>query len=437
MNMNVPAPAPGIKRVVIIGGGIAGISLTRKLVKNKQFQIVLIDKHNYNQFPPLLYQVATSGLEPTAISFPLRKIFRKKKNFFFRMAKLQSVMSDQNKIRTSIGDLEYDYLVLAAGTDTNYFGNEDIIRHTMPLKSVPEALAIRNRILKVMEGVVRMEDSAEKTPYLNFVIVGGGPTGVELAGALAELKRKIFPKDYPDMDIRSMKIYLINGAPRLLESFSEESSARAYKDLEEAGVDIILGAHVTDYDGLQVSCDNGMILESRTVIWTSGVIANPVEGLDASQIGHARRILVDGINRIEGLENVFAIGDQSLLLSDPKYPKGHPQLAQVAIQQGRLLAKNLKQLERNEPTQCFAYRDKGTMATIGRNQAVAEIGNRKFGGFLAWVMWLFVHLFYIVGAKNRVTVLIDWFWGYITYDRPLRTIIESERKNVPVTEEKK
>lgn len=437
MNMNVPAPAPGIKRVVIVGGGIAGISLTRKLVKNKQFQIVLVDRHNYNQFPPLLYQVATSGLEPTAISFPLRKIFRKKKNFFFRMAKLQSVMTEQNKVRTTIGDLEYDYLVLAAGTDTNYFGNEDIIRHTMPLKSVPEALAIRNRILKVMEGVVRMEDSEEKTPYLNFVIVGGGPTGVELAGALAELKRKIFPKDYPDMDVRSMKIYLINGAPRLLESFSEESSARAFKDLEKAGVDIILGAHVTDYDGLQVSCDNGTILQSRTVIWTSGVIANPVEGLDDSQIGHARRILVDGINRIEGLENVFAIGDQSLLESDPKYPKGHPQLAQVAIQQGKLLAKNLKRLEQGKPTRNFAYRDKGTMATIGRNQAVAEIGNRKFGGFLAWVMWLFVHLFYIVGAKNRVTVLIDWFWGYITYDRPLRTIIESEKKNVPVTAEKK
>lgn len=426
MDLNIPESSK--KRVVIVGGGFGGVALARALTRSSTFQTVLIDRNNYHQFQPLLYQVATSGMEPTAISFPLRKVFRKGKDFHFRMAEARAVEPERNVLRTSAGDLHYDYLVLAAGTDTNYYGMENVERHALPLKSVGEALALRNRVLAAMEQAVRTADPAERTELLNFVVVGGGPTGVELAGALAELQRRIFPKDYPELDIAAMKIYLLNAAPRLLEGFSEESSARALKDLRHSGVEVVLGTTVKDFDGHAVTYNDGESIPARTVIWASGVIANALDGISAEQLGRGRRVKVDEYNRMEGTENIFVIGDQCLLTSDPHYPNGHPQVAQVAIQQSRRVAENLLRTAAGQQPEPFAYKDKGSMATIGRNRAVAEIGGRHFGGFFAWALWLLVHLLFIIGVRNRLTVLFDWSWSYLTYDRPLRTIIRPAKK---------
>ncbi|MCC8062042.1 MAG: NAD(P)/FAD-dependent oxidoreductase [Rikenellaceae bacterium] len=426
MDLNIPAPRN--KRVVIVGGGFGGIAAGRVLTRHGEFQTVLVDRNNYHQFQPLLYQVATSGMEPTAISFPLRKVFRKGKDFHFRMAGVEAVDAARNILHTTAGDLHYDYLVLAAGTDTNYFGMESVARHALPLKSVGEALALRNRVLATMELAVRTADAAERAELLNFVVVGGGPTGVELAGALAELQRRIFPKDYPELDISAMKIYLLNAAPRLLEGFSEESSARALKDLERAGVRVVLGATVKDFDGHAVTYNDGESIPARTVIWASGVIANALDGISTEQLGRGRRVKVDEYNRMEGAENIFVIGDQCLLTSDPRYPNGHPQVAQVAIQQGKQVARNLLSSVAGKAPEPFRYKDKGSMATIGRNRAVAEIWGRHFGGFFAWALWLFVHLLFIIGVRNRLTVLFDWSWSYLTYDRPLRTIIRPAKK---------
>lgn len=427
MDLNIPVSDK--KRVVVVGGGFGGVALVRALLRRGRFQTVLIDRNNYHQFQPLLYQVATSGMEPTAISFPLRKVFRKGRDFHFRMTNAKAVDAARNVLHTSAGELHYDYLVLAAGTDTNYFGLENVERHALPLKSVGEALALRNRVLAAMEQAVRTPDRREQAELLNFVVVGGGPTGVELAGALAELQRRIFPKDYPELDIsRSMRIYLLNASPRLLEGFSEESSARALRDLQKGGVEVVLGATVKDFDGHTVFYNEGQTIPARTVVWASGVIADPVEGIGQEHYGHGRRIQVDAFNRMEGSENIFVIGDQCLQTNDARYPKGHPQVAQVAIQQGKTLAANLLRLADNRSPEPFAYKDKGSMATIGRNRAVAEIGGRRFGGFFAWALWLLVHLLFIIGVRNRLTVLFDWSWSYLTYDRPLRTIIRSAKK---------
>lgn len=427
MDMNIPESSE--KRVVIVGGGFGGVALARALCRKGKYQTVMVDRNNYHQFQPLLYQVATSGMEPTAISFPLRKVFRKGRDFHFRMAEVEAVERERNVMRTSAGDLHYDYLVLAAGTDTNYFGMESVERNAMPLKSVGEALALRNRVLAIMEQAVRTTDPKERVELLNFVVVGGGPTGVELAGALAELQRRIFPKDYPELNIaKTMKIYLVNAAPRLLEGFSEVSSARALKDLQRVGVEVVLDAKVSDYDGHRVSYNDGQQIPARTVVWASGVIANAVDGIPAEMLGRGRRIKVDEYNRMEGSENIFVIGDQCLQTNDARYPNGHPQVAQVAIQQGKRVAENLLRMARGEQPEPFSYKDKGSMATIGRNKAVAEIGGRNFGGFLAWALWLFVHLLFIIGVRNRLTVLFDWSWSYLTYDRPLRTIIRPAKK---------
>lgn len=427
MDLNIPETSK--KRVVIVGGGFGGVALARALCRQGKFQTVMVDRNNYHQFQPLLYQVATSGMEPTAISFPLRKVFRKGRNFHFRMAEARAVGPEQNILHTSAGDLHYDFLVLAAGTDTNYYGMENVERYALPLKSVGEALALRNRVLAIMEQAVRTADPAERMELLNFVVVGGGPTGVELAGALAELQRRIFPQDYPELNIaRSMRIYLVNATGRLLDGFSEESSARALKDLRHSGVEVVLGATVKDFDGHTVYYNDGQSIPARMVVWASGVVANAMEGIPSEMLGRGRRIQVDAYNRMKGSENVFVIGDQCLQTDDPRYPNGHPQVAQVAIQQGKRLAKNLLRMADGQQLVPFSYRDKGSMATIGRNRAVAEIGGRHFGGFFAWALWLFVHLLFIIGVRNRLTVLFDWSWSYLTYDRPLRTIIRPVKK---------
>lgn len=414
------------KRVIIVGGGFGGLKLANKL-KNSGFQVVLVDKNNYHQFPPLIYQIASSGLEPSSISFPFRKIFQKRKDFYFRMAEVRAIYPEKNMIQTSIGKAEYDYLVLAAGTTTNFFGNEHIADEAMPMKTVSEAMGLRNTILSNIERSITCGNDRERQELLNIVIVGGGATGVEIAGALSEMKKFVIPNDYPDMPSSLMHIYLIEAGSRLLPALSEHSSEAAEQFLRQMGVNILLNKKVTDYKDHKVTLEDGTEIATRTFIWVSGVAAVSFGNMDPSVIGRGQRIKVDEFNRVQGTSNVFAIGDQCLQTTDSNYPGGHPQLAQVAIQQGELLAKNLKRQEQSKEMKPFHYRNLGSMATIGRNRAVAEFKNVKMNGFLAWVMWLVVHLRSILGVRNKANVLLNWVWNYFTYDQSLRMIVYARK----------
>lgn len=414
------------KRVIIVGGGFGGLKLANKL-KNSGFQVVLVDKNNYHQFPPLIYQIASSGLEPSSISFPFRKIFQKRKDFYFRMAEVRAIYPEKNMIQTSIGKAEYDYLVLAAGTTTNFFGNEHIADEAMPMKTVSEAMGLRNAILSNIERSITCGNDRERQELLNIVIVGGGATGVEIAGALSEMKKFVIPNDYPDMPSSLMHIYLIEAGSRLLPALSEHSSDAAEQFLRQMGVNILLNKRVTDYKDHKVTLEDGTEIATRTFIWVSGVAAVSIGNMDPSAIGRGQRIKVDEFNRVQGTSNVFAIGDQCLQTTDSNYPGGHPQLAQVAIQQGELLAKNLKRQEQSKEMKPFHYRNLGSMATIGRNRAVAEFKNVKMNGFLAWVMWLVVHLRSILGVRNKANVLLNWVWNYFTYDQSLRMIVYARK----------
>lgn len=414
------------KRVIIVGGGFGGLKLANKL-KNSGFQVVLVDKNNYHQFPPLIYQIASSGLEPSSISFPFRKIFQKRKDFYFRMAEVRAIYPEKNMIQTSIGKAEYDYLVLAAGTTTNFFGNEHIADEAMPMKTVSEAMGLRNAILSNIERSITCGNDRERQELLNIVIVGGGATGVEIAGALSEMKKFVIPNDYPDMPSSLMHIYLIEAGSRLLPALSEHSSDAAEQFLRRMGVNILLNKKVTDYKDHKVTLEDGTEIATRTFIWVSGVAAVSFGNMDSSVIGRGQRIKVDEFNRVQGTSNVFAIGDQCLQTTDSNYPGGHPQLAQVAIQQGELLAKNLKRQEQSKKMKPFHYRNLGSMATIGRNRAVAEFKNVKMNGFLAWVMWLVVHLRSILGVRNKANVLLNWVWNYFTYDQSLRMIVYARK----------
>lgn len=414
------------KRVIIVGGGFGGLKLANKLNKSG-FQVVLVDKNNYHQFPPLIYQVASSGLEPSSISFPFRKIFQKRKDFYFRMAEVRAIYPEKNVIQTSIGKAEYDYLVLAAGTTTNFFGNEHIEEEAMPMKTVSEAMGLRNAILSNFERSVTCASDRERQELLNVVIVGGGATGVEIAGVLSEMKRFVLPNDYPDMPSSLMNIYLIEAGSRLLSSLSEESSRHAEQFLREMGVNILLNKAVTDYQNHKVMLQDGTEIATRTFIWVSGVTAVTIGNMDSTLLGRGRRIKVDAFNRVQGIANVFTIGDQCIQVSDKNYPNGHPQLAQVAIQQGELLAKNLRKLEKGKPLQPFHYRNLGSMATVGRNRAVAEFKSFKMSGWFAWVMWLVVHLRSILGVRNKINVLLNWVWNYFTYDQSLRMIVYARK----------
>lgn len=425
--MKANIPETNLKRVVIIGGGFGGLKLARNL-SGSNFQVVLIDKNNYHQFQPLFYQVATAGLEPSAISFPFRKAFQDSKNIYIRLAEVMSVVSAENFINTGIGKINYDFLVLAMGADTNFFGNQKIMDHAMPMKSVSEALNIRNKILENYEKALGTEDKEQQRAMMNIVVVGGGPTGVEVSGTLAEMKKTILPKDFRELDFSFMQVSLIEGTSKLLSAMSAAASQKAKKYLEKLNVNILLETRVIDYDGKTVRLSNGTILKSETLIWAAGVTSNKLEGIPAGILVANGRIKVNSLNKVAGFENIFAIGDIAFM-TERKYSKGHPQVAQVAIQQAENLAKNLKNIIRNNPLILFHYKDLGSMATVGRNLAVVDLPFIKFQGFFAWLMWMFVHLMSIVGIKNRLLIFINWAWNYVTYDQSLRLIIRPKKNS--------
>ncbi len=409
------------KRVVVVGGGFAGLAVAGKLDR-RLFQVVLIDRNNYHQFPPLLYQVASSGLASGSISFPYRKLMRGRRDLHFRLAEVTGVDTASRRIETSIGPLRYDYLVLAAGTTTNFFGNASIREAALPMKTLTEALELRNSLLLNLEKAINTTDDAERDALLNIVVVGGGATGVEVAGSLAEMKRFVVPNDYPELDSSRMRIILLEGGDRLLGAMSPQASAASERFLRDMGVEVMTSSRVTGYDGQRVALANGKSIATRTLIWVSGVVAETFTGLDPTLQGRGGRIAVDRHNAVAGAPGVYALGD-ICLLSEPDYPLGHPQVAPVAIQQGQLLARNLRALECGQPLREFRYRDKGALATVGRNKAVADIAGLHLSGFWAWAVWMLVHLRSILGVRNKLAVLVDWVWNYFTYDRSTRFIL--------------
>jgi NADH:ubiquinone reductase (H+-translocating) len=414
------------KRVVIAGAGFGGLRLARHLAR-KDFQIVLLDKNNYHSFQPLFYQVATAGIEPSSISFPLRKIFQDFKNIHVRMARVLKVSPSQNELETSIGSLRYDYLILALGAGNNFFGNASISKFSLPMKSVGESLGLRNTILNHFEKALNTTDPEEQAGLMNIVVVGGGPTGVELTGALAEMKRYVLPKDYPELDFSKMSIYLVEGGKRLLGGMSEKSSEKALLYLGKLGVKVLFNRLAKDFDGNTVSFGDGSILKSNTLIWAAGIKGNTIEGLDEKVMARGNRIMVDQFNRVSGCSNIFAIGDLAYM-TEPNFPNSHPQVAQVAIQQARLLARNIMLLEKKKEMKPFSYKDLGTLATVGRNRAVVDLSYLRFQGLLAWFFWMFIHLMAIVGVKNRLLIFINWAYYYFTYDQSLRLIIKPKMK---------
>lgn len=411
------------ERVVIIGGGFAGLQLAKKLEK-KHYQVVLIDKNNYHQFQPLFYQVATAGLEPSSISYPHRKMFQKQENVHFRMAKAEQVLPEEKIVETNIGKISYDHLVIATGCDTNYFGNDSMKEYTYALKSISESLLVRNRILLSFEQALSAKNDEELKKILTFVIVGGGATGVELSGALADMRKLILPKDYPEVDFSKMEIHLIDASPRLLAGMSENASKVAADTLTKRGVTIHQDVAVNSIvDGI-VEMNNGTKLTSQNIFWVAGVKANSLSGL-SSEAYNRGRLAIDEYNKVLGYDNIYSIGDTALLISD-ETPKGHPQVAQVALQMAKQLAKNLNNKAKGKKLEKFKYEDKGSMATIGRNAAAVDLGKLKFGGVVAWWLWLLVHIMTIVGMRNKAAIFIDWGWSYLNYDVSLRLLIRPQ-----------
>ena len=418
--MNIPQTS--FPRVVIVGGGFAGLAVARGLEK-QEIQVVLIDKHNYHTFQPLLYQVATGGLEPDSIAFPLRKRFNDVANFYFRLAKVNTINSEANIIETNIGNLAYDELIIATGSTTNFFGNENIKKNAMEMKSVPQALNIRSLVLENFEEALLESDFEKRKALMNFVIVGGGATGVELAGALAEMKKGILPKDYPDLDIRQMKINIIQSSGELLKGMSAKASEKAEDFLIKLGVDVWKNLRVLDYDGNTVTTNGEDHFKAQTVIWAAGVKGEAIKGLQADcLIARSNRYNVDGYNKVIGTQNVYAIGDIACMKSET-YAYGHPMMAQPAIQQGVLLAKNIIAKLKGKELKEFTYNDKGSMATIGRNKAVVDLPKWKFQGVFAWFVWMVVHLYSLIGFRNKIIVFMNWAYNYVRFDRETRLII--------------
>ena len=425
--VKINIPETDQKRIVIVGGGFAGLMLARKLSKNKRIQVVLIDKNNYHQFQPLFYQVAMAGLEPSSIIFPFRKIFQKKKNVFIRVTEVNKISPKIKQIETPLGICNYDELVLAVGATTNFFGNEEIEKHAIPMKSLPEALSLRNAILSDYEKALSMIDFEQRQGYIDIVIVGGGPTGVEVAGALAEMKKYIIPKDFHELDSSEIDIWLVQSGNRLLPGMSDEAGEGALKYLTDLGVEVKLGTRVTGYDGEFATTKTEEKFRTRKLIWAAGIKGNTIEGVPQDCIERGNRICVNEFNQVEGLDNVYAIGDIAVMKSEA-LPYGHPQVAQVALQQAKNLAKNFNNQLKDKGLQPFEYKDLGSMATIGRNRAVVDLPSWKFKGFFAWLMWLAVHLFQILGVRNKLIVMLNWMVSYFTYDQSLRVIIKNEKK---------
>ncbi|HNG90434.1 MAG TPA: NAD(P)/FAD-dependent oxidoreductase, partial [Saprospiraceae bacterium] len=390
--------------------------------------VVLVDKNNYHQFQPLFYQVAMAGLEPSSIVFPFRKVFQGSKNVFVRVTTVREVRTAEQQIVTDIGTLRYDHLVLAVGADTNWYGNEQARANAIPMKSVSEALYLRNNIFEDYERAVTAPGYEARQRWLDIVVVGGGPTGVEVAGSLAEMRQHIIPKDYSDLNREEIQIHLVHGAPKLLNTMSPQASEKAEQFLRELGVHLWLDKVVKSYDGETVAVSDGSTIQSRKVIWAAGVVGNRIEGLPAAAYTRGNRLAVNAHCQIEGCPNVYAIGDIAYMTAEEKWPNGHPQVAQVAIQQGKMLADNLRRASRNQAPQPFRYRDLGSMATIGRHRAVVDLPFWRFQGMFAWFTWMFVHLFAILGAKNKVFVFMNWVWNYLTYDQSLRLVIKPWRK---------
>lgn len=420
-------PVTNQTRIVIVGAGFGGLALAQKLAKH-DVQIVLIDKNNYHQFQPLFYQVAMAGLEPSSISFPLRKIFQNKPNVHIRITKVLKVDTEKNTLKTELGEISYDYLVMAMGADTNFFGMQNIIDNAMPMKSVSEAIYLRNKVLQNLEDALTTTDADAREGMMNMVVVGTGPTGVEVSGTLAEMKRLILPKDYPELDFNQMKIYLFGSSPEVLEMMSDEASVKSKEYLERLGVIVRNGIRITDFDGKYAYTQTGEKIRTNNVVWAAGIKGNSIEGFPKEVYAAGNRLKVNKYNQVDGLPNVFAVGDIALMSGDLKFPNGHPQVAQPAIQQGELLAKNLLKILRKEELVGFIYKDLGSMATVGRHLAVVDLPFWKFQGAFAWYVWMFVHLMAILGVKNKVMVFINWLWNYVTYDQSLRLIIKPKVK---------
>ncbi len=415
------------QKIVIVGGGFGGIELAKKLRK-ANVEVIILDKHNYHTFQPLLYQVATGGLEADSIAFPIRKIFKGQKNLTFRVTEVEKVIPEENKLLTTIGAIHYDHLVIATGSTSNFFGQKEIEHHAMPMKSIPEALNLRSLILQNLEASLIASNAQEEAELLNFVVVGGGPTGVETAGALAELKKHVLKNDYPELDIHKVNIYLIEGSPELLGAMSVQAQQKSKDFLEELGVTVYTEARVQAYDGKLLSLADGRTIASSTVIWSAGVKGAILDGLSAESVVRGNRLKVNQINRVEGYTNIYAIGDVAAMISD-ETPNGHPGVAPAAIQQGKLLAKNLVKIIEGQTTENFKYFDKGAMATVGRNRAVVDINKIRFQGIFAWFTWMFVHLMTLVGFRNKLVVFVNWVWSYFSYDRGTRLIIRPFVRN--------
>lgn len=425
--MNIPRTS--FPRIVIIGGGFSGVALAKKLSK-QDVQVVLLDKHNYHTFQPLLYQVSTGGLEPDSIAYPIRKILKNFPNFHFRLANVNEIDTKNKQVLTNIGDLKFDYLVIASGSKTNYFGNSEIEKHSMAMKTIPQSLNLRSLILENFEDALLTSDLNERNALMNFVIVGGGPTGVELAGALAEIKKGILPKDYPDLDTRLVQINIVQSGNCLLKGMSDKASASAEDFLEKLGVNVWKNLRVTNYDGKIATTNTDLTFETATLVWAAGVKGATIKGLEADAfMTRSNRLQVNSFNQIQGFDYIFAIGDVASMVTDD-FPNGLPMMAQPAIQQGDQLGDNMLRLIEGKDMEPFAYKDKGTMATIGRNKAVVDLPKFKFQGVFAWYVWMFVHLFFLIGFRNRMIVFINWVYNYIRFDREARLIIRPFKRRL-------
>jgi NADH dehydrogenase len=415
-----------MKKIIVIGGGFAGLRFIKNL-KRGLFEVLLIDRLNHHQFQPLFYQVATSQIEPSSISFPLRKIFQNRKDVSIRLAEVLSVNPENRTISTTAGDLRFDYLVIATGGKTNFFGNESIMKNALSLKTTYEAIKIRNVVLENFENIFNAGNDADDSMF-NIVIVGAGPTGVELAGAFAEIKRDILPKDFPDIDHSRLKIILLEGGPHTLGTMSDLAKRKSEKYLKKLGVILKTEVLVKNYNGDTLTLSNGEVIGSKNVIWAAGITGNLIKGLSSEVITTAGRIRVDRFNKVSGYENIYAIGDIAYMVT-PKYPKGHPQVANVAINQGRTLARNLKLIQNGGKLTEYEYKDLGSMATVGRNKAVVDLPFIRFGGYIAWYVWMFLHLMLILSVRNKLIIFINWAWNYFTKNSSLRLILRVEGKD--------